>query len=273
MTPPDATALHVEGVGDGPTVVLLHGFTQTGRLWSRFGEELSRRHRLVVVDLPGHGGSGDVRADLPASADLVVASVDAAFADAVGGEDGDAVEGRPFAVVGYSLGGRVALHLALAHAGRIRRLVLIGATGGIEDPDARARRRARDEATASALEESGDLVGFLDRWLANPMFAGLREHGMDERRRNTPAGLASSLRLAGTGTQEPLWRKLGGLPMPVLALAGADDPRFVWAARRLADGAPAGSCSVVPGAGHAAHLHQPTLTARLVSAFLDEGDA
>lgn len=252
MAPQGAGALHVERVGTGDPVVLLHGFTQTGRLWGRFGEELSRSHELVLIDLPGHGGSSEVRADLWSTATLldeVVAGI------------------QPFSLVGYSLGGRVALHLALARPERVRRLVLIGATAGIEDSLARARRRARDEAAAAALEADGDLAGFLERWLANPMFAGLSDSGLDERRRNTPAGLASSLRLSGTGTQQPLWGRLAELAMPVLALAGADDPRFARDAGRLADGAPFGAFSLVPGAGHAAHFHQPLLTTRMVRSF------
>lgn len=260
MTPPErGPALHAERAGQagtaGPDLVLLHGFTQTGRLWGPFGETLAGRHRLVLVDLPGHGGSGDVRADLPSAAELVLAAA-------------AAPDSPPFDLLGYSLGARVALHLALAHPDRVRRLVLIGATGGIEDDEARRGRRQRDEAAAAALEASGDVEGFLSRWLAAPMFAGLPSPGLEERRRNTAAGLASSLRLAGTGTQEPLWGRLGELTVPVLALAGADDPRFVAAGVRLSSGVLAGVFSAVPGAGHAAHLHQPALTARMVEAFV-----
>ena len=256
MTPRNVGALHVEVVGAGPPVVVLHGFTQTGRLWGRFGDELERHHRLVRVDLPGHGGSAEVRADLWETAGLVEAAV------------GGALGSAPFAVVGYSLGGRVALHLALAHPERVSRAVVVGATGGIDDAGARAQRRARDEATAAALEASGDVDLFLRQWLSSPMFAGLVAPGIDERRRNTPIGLASSLRLAGTGSQEPLWEKLATVAVPLLALAGADDPRFVSAARRLAATVPTGTWSMVPGAGHAAHLHQPGVVARLVGSFV-----
>lgn len=256
MTPPTAGALHVEVAGTGPPVVLLHGFTQTGRLWGRFGDQLERHHRLVRVDLPGHGGSADVRADLWETAALVEAAARRAVGSA------------PFAVVGYSLGGRVALHLVLAHPEQVSRAVLVGATGGIDDAEDRARRRARDEATAAELESSGDVDRFLRRWLSSPMFAGLGAAGIDERRRNTPTGLASSLRLTGTGSQEPLWERLATLAVPLAALAGADDPRFVSAARRLAATAPAGVWSMVPGAGHAAHLHQPGVLARLVRSFV-----
>ncbi len=245
--------LHAESSGSGPRLVLAHGFTQTARSWGRFADLVGAGRELVRVDLPGHGGSADVRADLVESGALLseVASS--------GGVD--------FDLLGYSLGGRVALHAALAAGPGPRRLVLIGATGGIEDADLRQERRRRDEVLAAQVEE--DLEGFLARWVAGPMFAGLRDPGLEERRRNTPAGLASSLRLTGTGSQEPLWDRLGELRMPLLALAGADDVRFALAARRLADGAPAGISSLVPGAGHAAHLAQPELCAAIVRGFLD----
>ena len=248
--------LHAETSGSGPRLVLVHGFTQTARSWGRFGELIGAGRELVRVDLPGHGGSAEVRADLAESAALLV---EVASAD-----------GAPFDLLGYSLGGRVALHAALAAPSGLRRLVLIGATGGIEDPAAREERRRRDEALAAQAE--ADLEEFLVRWVASPMFAGLADPGLGERRRNSPAGLASSLRLAGTGTQESLWDRLGEVRVPLLALAGAGDVRFALAAARLAHGVPAGVFSLVPGAGHAAHLAQPACCAAIVRRFLDAGD-
>lgn len=247
--------LHAEVVGDGPRLVMAHGFSQTGRLWGPFGEALGRTRTLVLVDLPGHAGSTDVRADLIESGELL--------ADACGSGGVD--------LLGYSLGARVALHAALARPGVVRRLVLIGATAGIEDPVARAARRRRDDELADDLEASGDLEGFVRRWLAAPMFATVRAANLPERLRNSAPGLASSLRLAGTGTQEPLWGRLGDLTMPVLVLAGTDDPRFAASGRRLAAGLPNAAFSLVPGAGHAAHLQQPGLAARLVDHFLGDG--
>jgi 2-succinyl-6-hydroxy-2,4-cyclohexadiene-1-carboxylate synthase len=238
--------------GQPPPLVLAHGFTQTGRLWGAFGATLATGRHLVRVDLPGHGGSSALRADLPVAGDLLAAA---------GGPS-------PFDLLGYSLGARIALHAALAHPSRVRRLVLIGGTAGIEDPDARARRRRRDEEMAGALERSGDLAGFLQRWLAGPMFASLRSADLGERLRNTAAGLASSLRLAGTGTQEPLWGRLPGLAVPVLVMAGAADLQFASLGDRMVRALPSAVLSLVPGAGHAAHLEQPALAARMVEQFL-----
>lgn len=238
--------------GQPPPLVLAHGFTQTGRLWGDFGDALAAGRPLVRVDLPGHGESSTVRADLPAAGELLAAA---------GGAG-------PYDLLGYSLGARVALHAALSHPDRVRRLVLIGGTAGIEDPEARARRRRRDDETAEALERSGDLEGFLRRWLAGPMFVGLRAPEVTERLRNSPAGLASSLRLAGAGTQVPLWDRLPGLGVPTLVVAGAADLRFVSLGDRMARALPSAVLSLVPGAGHAAHLEQPVLAARMVDGFL-----
>jgi len=236
---------------------MLHGFTQTGRLWGAFGDSLAKDHTLIAVDLPGHGDSGDVQADLPTTAALVHDAV----TSAIGPE--------PCDVLGYSLGARVALHMATGTELEIRRLVVIGATGGIDDPDARARRRQADDATAAALEASGDVDVFIERWVSGPMFARLADAAQTaERRRNTAAGLASSLRSAGTGTQEPLWDRISTLTPPLLALAGTDDIRFSAHAFRLTRAAPAGVASLIPGGGHAVHLAQPAVVGRLVGHWL-----
>jgi 2-succinyl-6-hydroxy-2,4-cyclohexadiene-1-carboxylate synthase len=250
-------SLHVEQRGSGPPLVLLHGFTQTARLWGPFGDLLARDHTLVALDLPGHAGSDEVRADLPTTADLVRDAVTAS----IGQQSCD--------LLGYSLGARVALHVATGTDLEIRRLVVVGATGGIEDPAARARRREADDATAAALEASGDVEAFIDRWVSGPMFSRLSGAAQtDERRRNSAPGLASSLRLAGTGTQEPLWDRIPKLAVPLLALAGTDDTRFGAHAFRLAGASPHGVASLIPGGGHAVHLAQPDLVGRLVGHWL-----
>ena len=246
--------------GSGPPLVVLHGFTQTGRLLGSFGERLGSSHTLVAVDLPGHGGSDAVRADLPATADLVSESVRAIVGDG------------PCDLLGYSLGARVALHVATRTDLAVGRVVFIGVTGGIEDPAERQRRRQSDEAMADELEASGDVDQFLDEWLRGPLFDRLysvEADGRAERLRNTASGLASSLRLCGTGTQEPLWDRLPTLASPVLALAGSDDTRFAAHALRIAGLAPWAAASLVPGGGHAVHLSQPDQAWRIVGHWLD----
>lgn len=251
--------LHVEqcGSGSGPPLVLLHGFTQTARLWGPFGDLLAQDHTLVGIDLPGHAGSDAVRADLTTTAALVGEATRATIGTA------------PYDLLGYSLGARVALHVVTGTDLPVRRLILIGGTAGIEDPGARQKRREADEATAAALEASGDVASFIERWVSSPMFARLAGAAQtEERLRNSAAGLASSLRLAGAGTQEPLWERLPALEVPLLALAGTDDNRFAAHALRLAGTAPHAVASLIPGGGHAAHLAQPSLVARTVRHWL-----
>lgn len=227
--------------GDHQRLVLLHGFTQTAGCWGPVGDELARDHEVVRLDAPGHGSASDVRADLHEGARHA--------ADA----------GGRGIYVGYSMGARLALHVALEHPEVVEGLVLVGGTPGIADDGERAARRARDHDLAGHLRSIG-VDAFLAEWLDQPLFAGLPEWARfeDERGRNTAEGLASSLELAGTGSQDPLWDRLGELRMPVFALAGVDDVRYVEIAYSLVTlvGRSA-SIALVPGAGHAAHLEQP----------------
>jgi 2-succinyl-6-hydroxy-2,4-cyclohexadiene-1-carboxylate synthase len=239
-------ALHTVVAGSGPRIVLVHGFAQTQACWGEAGDALASDHEVVRVDAPGHGGSADVRADLAGTADLLADS------------------GGPATYLGYSMGGRMVLHLALTHPQVVRGMVLVGATAGVDDPIEREARQVADDALAVAIEVDG-MDAFLDRWLALPLFAGLDEHTAfrTERLANTTDGLASSLRLAGTGQQEPVWDRLGAITAPTLVVAGADDEKFGALGRRIADGIGANATfEAVPGAGHSAHLEQP-------DAFLD----
>ena len=249
--------IHAElaGKATGPSVVLVHGFTQTGRNWGPIGRRLAADYRLVMLDAPGHGRSQDAPMGLGDAAD--------ALADA----------GGRGVWVGYSMGGRYALHVALARPEVVERLVLVGATGGIDDAGERADRRRRDEALADRLVAVG-LDQFLDEWLANPLFAGLRATPEDRlaRTENTVAGLAASLRHAGTGTQEPLWDRLQQLSMPVLVVAGEQDEKFAALGRRLALAIGSNArLALIPEAGHAAHLEQPAAFVQTLRAFLDGG--
>jgi 2-succinyl-6-hydroxy-2,4-cyclohexadiene-1-carboxylate synthase len=228
---------------------------------------LAQTHTLIALDLPGHGGSDSVRADLTTTASLAADAVRLALEAGAG-------SGAACDVLGYSLGGRVALHLLLAGELPVRRAVLIGATAGLDDPLERERRRAADAALADRLESSDDLERFLEEWVRSPLFARLASTSatdLRERLRNSPNGLASSLRLCGTGTQMPLWNRLAGLACPVLALAGSDDIRFAASAVRLARAAPHAVASLVPSGGHAVHLSQPEQTWRIVDHWLGSG--
>lgn len=231
---------------------MLHGFTQNRRCWGVFADDLATDHELVLIDAPGHGGSADVEADLERSAEL-------------SGEIGG-----PATYLGYSMGGRTALHLALSRPDLVERLVLIGATGGLDSAEERAARRAADARLADRVESIG-VAAFLDEWLAQPLFATLPPAAAQraERLSNSSEGLARSLRRCGTGTQRPLWSELHALTMPVLIIAGAEDPRFIAAGERLATSiGPSATVALVADSGHSTHLEQPAATASIIRAWL-----
>jgi len=236
-------------------VVLLHGFTQTGVSWRPVLDALRPLLpgvEVVAPDLAGHGAADPALdgSDLAASAAAVAARCGRAL------------------YVGYSMGGRTALRLALDHPGAVAGLVLLGATAGIDDPAARAERRAADGALAARIEDGG-VAAFLDRWLALPLFDGLEPAADDlaARRANRPEGLAASLRHAGTATMDPpWWDRLGGITAPTTVAAGERDVKFRALGERLAAGlgGPA-RLAVLAGCGHAAHLQDPAAFARLVA--------
>lgn len=236
-------------------LVFLHGFTQTHHHWHACAHlidaSLDRPNTLAFVDLPGHGLSNDEALTIEAAAPELVA---------LGGAG---------TYVGYSMGARHALAAACAGAAQIERLVLIGGTAGLADPGERAERVAADEARAEHIERIG-VSAFVDEWLSQPLFAGLAVADDDRRHRlrNTAAGLAASLRLAGTGAQQPLWEGLAALDIPVLVLAGERDTKFVEIGRRMADLIPGAVFAPIPGAGHAAHTEQPGATATLIAGWL-----
>lgn len=240
----------VRAGGNGPRLVLVHGFTQTARSWDEVAGILAARFEVVMVELPGHGGSARARLDFPTTAAAI-------------GEVG----GGPATYVGYSMGGRLCLRTALDEPGVVSSLVLIGASPGLADGDARAERRRADALLADDLA-AGDTKAFLDGWLARPLFETTtpRPADLEARRANPPDGLAYALRELGTGTQEPLWDRLPQLEMPVLLLAGEHDAKFRDVAGRMAAaiGPNARTCWV-PGAGHAVPLDQPVACADLIA--------
>jgi 2-succinyl-6-hydroxy-2,4-cyclohexadiene-1-carboxylate synthase len=244
-----ADRLASERRGAGERIVLVHGFTQTGRSWRQLADELCGTYEVVTVDAPGHGDSAVITADITDGAALL------------GATGGQAI------YLGYSMGGRLCLRLALDHPALVTRLVLVSTTAGIVDDAERANRQAADETLAAAIERDG-VDRFLQSWLAQPLFATLNEPDLEDRRRNTASGLASSLRTAGTGAEPGVWDRLGELSMPVLVIAGALDAKFVALAEQLATAIPNATLAVVADAGHAVHLERPDEVLRVVKAFL-----
>jgi 2-succinyl-6-hydroxy-2,4-cyclohexadiene-1-carboxylate synthase len=234
-----------------PAIVFLHGFTHTGRSWDPVIAELGQRYRAMAPDIRGHGLAGDRRP--------------VGFPECVSDVLAQAPE--RFSLAGYSMGARLALHLALSAPQRLQRLVLIGGTAGIADDVERADRRRNDEALAAQLE-AATIEQFARRWGEQPLLRGqppsVAEAAHADRLRNRPAGLAAALRGLGTGVMEPLWGRLVELRMPTTVIVGERDARFRKLGERLVAGLPDAELVVVPVTGHAVHLEAPALVAACV---------
>ncbi|MNX26811.1 2-succinyl-6-hydroxy-2,4-cyclohexadiene-1-carboxylate synthase [compost metagenome] len=253
--------LQTAGEPGEPVMLLLHGFTGSGRNW----EELSKKlpgWRILAPDLPGHGGT-----DAPTGTMPEVAKDLAALLDAEGVEQA--------LVVGYSMGGRLALHLAATAPERVRGLVVIGATPGMSDADARAARVEADEALAKQIEM--DYEGFVRDWEANPLFATQRAMASESqdriraiRRSHAPKALAAALRLMGTGAQPPLHERLSAFELPILWVVGEYDAKFRAIAQDVQPLMPAARFAVLPYAGHAVYLERPSAFKTLLLSFAEK---
>ena len=249
-----AGSLFVEQSGDRLTTsqVLLHGFTQTSRSWDRYIDFIDPQQSIIRVDAPGHGGSSTVAADLTTTAQMVVEQC--GFGD----------------YIGYSMGARLALHIALLHPKNVRRLVLVSSSPGLQSPNERLTRVQSDEKLAREIAEIG-VATFVEKWLSGPLFAGLTSTPADiqDRLRNSSDGLASSLRLCGTGAQQSLWDRLPELTMPVLLIVGERDQKFLQIGHEMKSRiGMSAELVVIENAGHSLHLEQPGHCQSVIASFL-----
>jgi 2-succinyl-6-hydroxy-2,4-cyclohexadiene-1-carboxylate synthase len=243
--------MHVEVDGSGPPLLLLHGFTGSGRAWDHVRPALAARAQMVIVDLIGHGQS-------PVPDDPERYTFDWCVRDLLAVLDGLGIERAD--VLGYSMGGRVALHLAVHAPARVGTLFLESASPGIEDPQARAQRVHADEELAERIETLG-VEAFVNEWERQPLLAVGDHVSADElhaqRLKNSPRGLANSLRGMGAGRQAPLWDRLPTLQLPTRLLVGERDSRYVATAERMCTLLPRAELTICPRAGHTVHLDQP----------------
>ncbi len=248
-------------------VVLLHGFAGSGESWAGVRERLAERYRVVALDLPGHGAT-------PEGCDAAGYTMEAAA---------DRVERvlawlhiERAALAGYSMGGRLALYVAVTRPARVGSLVLESASAGLQDPPARFERRSQDERRAELLESDG-IETFVDRWENMPLFASQRRLDPSmraalrrERLACDPRELAANLRGMGLGSQPWLGPWLGELDIPVLLVTGGADTKFTGIAADLERRMPRARLVVVAGAGHNVHLEKGPEFAAAVLDFLQE---
>jgi 2-succinyl-6-hydroxy-2,4-cyclohexadiene-1-carboxylate synthase len=235
-----------------PTVVLLHGFTHTGASWDPVVAALAESYRVLAPDLRGHGRASNAT---PVSLPAVLSDL-------------TALSPSKFTLVGYSMGGRIALHLALSAPDRVNRLILIGASPGIADAAECSARRESDERLASEFEQL-EIQDLSERWASTPVLSGQPREVSDavhaDRLRNKPVALARALRGLGTGALAPVWGRLGELTMPVTLLVGERDRKFVDIAVLMAQRISQAEVVIVPGVGHAAHLEAPHAVADVIA--------
>lgn len=245
-------------------MLFLHGFMGGAKDWRDVSTGLDERFLGIAPDLPGHGASLGMPPDrytMEGAARSVLDVLDEIGVDRA-------------TVIGYSMGGRLALYLALRHPDRCAGLFLESASPGLENAGDRAERRRADEGKAKRLE-SGDFREFLRDWYRQPLFAPLARdedllrRTIEDKLRNDPAELARSLRGMGTGSQGSIWGELPKLRVPALAAAGELDEKFVGISHRMASLCPPMRLALVPGAGHNAHDEAPGEYIALLRGFLE----
>lgn len=247
-----------------PAVLLLHGFLGADSDWDEVVKTLREEFYCIAIDLPGHGLS----LDLPPATYTVEGA-----ARALSRLIEDLAIERP-SVVGYSMGGRLALYLALRYPERCSGLFLESASPGLEDEDERTVRRRSDEEKARRLE-SGNFEEFLGDWYRQPLFASLAQNEelllqtIRARLRNDPAELAKSLRGMGTGSQPSLWDELSRLQLPTLAVAGELDEKFARIGDRMESRSSMVGFAKVSGVGHNVHDEAPESYIGLLQDFLE----
>lgn len=253
-------------VGDAaqPRIVFLHGFLGSGSDWLAVARRLEQGYCSILVDLPGHGG-----ADMSGTAGregFFSGTVDALA------EGLRRIGPAPSALVGYSMGGRIALALALRHPALFDTAVIVSSSPGLRSEEERRLRREHDDRLAADLER--DPEGFLERWYKLPLFETLAAHPvfpeiLAARRTGSPESLAASLRLLGTGNQPQLWDELPGNRLPILFCAGEKDGKFVEIGRQMVNLCPRSSLELFDGCGHTLHLEEPDLFLERLTRFIN----
>lgn len=259
--------LHISTIGDPslPRIVFLHGFLGSGSDWLPLARQLEKEYCSILVDLPGHGETG-----ISATADpdlFFKETVDALAAELTRSPS------PPSLLVGYSMGGRVALALALRHPHLFTKAVIVSASPGLRTEEEQISRRESDEGIARKIERNFD--GFIHAWYDQPLFATLKNHPLfheieHERKINNPGNLAAALRLLGTGRQPSFWDALPANRMPIQFFAGEKDPKYVEIGHQMVNLCPESSLEIFPGCGHTLHIENRELFLDRLKTFFNK---
>jgi 2-succinyl-6-hydroxy-2,4-cyclohexadiene-1-carboxylate synthase len=261
--------LHITTVGDPalPRIVFLHGFLGCGSDWLPIARELHNDYCCMMVDLPGHGFAEIAATEH--SADFFARTVDA-LAELLRRS-----ASPPCSLVGYSMGGRLALSLLLRHPELFTNAVIISATAGLKTEKERIERLAHDEKVARKIERNFE--GFIASWYEQPLFATLKNHPIFteiecQRKVNNPQQLALALRLLGTGGQPSLWETLHANRLPVCFFVGEKDERYVEIGSQMVTLCPKSALEIFPHCGHTLHLENRALFLERLRFFFNKQD-
>ncbi|RHW30759.1 2-succinyl-6-hydroxy-2,4-cyclohexadiene-1-carboxylate synthase [Neobacillus notoginsengisoli] len=256
---------HVEVCGEGEPLLLLHGFTGSGGTWLPFCQKWGHHSKLICVDLPGHGKTDAPRSPERYSMQNMILDLKAIL-DELGVEKTN--------VLGYSMGGRIALGFAITCPDRVGKLILESTSPGLATEAKRKARRIKDSELADFILDQG-IESFVDYWQNIPLFKSLQEmpaHARqavrEQRLANSPAGLANSLIGIGTGAQPSYWDRLSEINAEVLLIAGKLDEKFCGIAEKMSGRLQSSRIELIDGAGHAIHVENPEKFGTIVSRFL-----
>jgi len=262
------TPLNTESVKDSslPRIIFLHGFLGSGSDWVPIARQLENEYCCILVDLPGHGES-DIEAN--GNPDLFFTET----VDALAMELSSSATPEPCFLVGYSMGGRIALSLLLRHPELFEKAIIVSASPGLRTEKERLSRRESDEGIARKIERNFD--GFIKAWYEQPLFATLKSHPIfkeveSERKINNPENLALALRLLGTGRQPSAWDELQQNRVPIQFFAGEKDLKFVEIGHQMVNLCPYSSLEIFAECGHTLHLENRTLFLDRLTTFFNK---
>lgn len=256
---------HVNSTGNTakPGILMLHGFLGSGKDWQHHADRLRDGYACFMPDLPGHGAS-----PAPRYISGAFETTCKSLAELAG-----KIHPGPLHLVGYSMGGRLALYLALHYPETFRSTVIVSSSAGLRTPEERVLRRKSDDRLAESLIE--DFSGFLDRWYGLPLFEQLKQHPLfpeilERRRKNNPEALAGALRQLGTGRQPSLWEKLAENRLPTAFFTGEKDTKYVEIGRQMVNLCPCSELIIFPGCGHTLHIENRHLFLERLQLFLQK---
>ncbi|WVE36536.1 2-succinyl-6-hydroxy-2,4-cyclohexadiene-1-carboxylate synthase [Priestia megaterium] len=255
--------VHTEGKGE--PLLLLHGFTGSSQTWRTFMKKFAKDYQVIAVDIIGHGQSAAPKEIKPYSMEAVVEALHDLLQQ---------LSLSQINVIGYSMGGRLALSFAQRYPHLVKKLVLESASPGLKTQEEQNLRKEKDEQLASRIMENG-IEEFVNYWEEIPLFRSqkqlprhVQEAVRKERLSHTEIGLSNSLKGMGTGVQPSLWEMLGDLLMPVLLITGEVDQKFCLISKEMQTLIPNATSKIILGTGHAIHVEQPEIFGRIVSEFL-----